>query len=388
MRAARLLFETSKGWSLAVAGFAAASAVFPILVLVALGLVIGDLPGAIRQGMSSAGGHRLELALAFACVAYLANLLLGPGQDVLTLVVRSHLRDDLQGRLMAAVSEPVGVAHLEDPSLLDKLASARGQLLNVLPSDAPVTLALVLSNRLTGLLACVAVGWFRWWLGLGMLVVWLLVRAPLRAAQRGQVAHYRGGRDVFRRSYYLLGDGHRVQCRQELRVFGLSDWIVGEYGQQWAKAIEIFHGRRMRFIRRFLFLFAPVLLAYLGGGATVAWAGFHHEIGLGEVTVLLGMLITTSQVGAVGRYDLALEQMVTALPDVDELESELRGRTAALAGTRPAVGLPEREVRFERVSFRYPRSDAAVLRDLELVVPVGRSTAIVGLNGARQDDAR
>ena len=67
--------------------------------------------------------------------------------------------------------QPTGVAHLEDPSLLDKLASARGQLLNVLPSDAPVTLALVLSNRLTGFLACVAVGLFRWWLGLGMLVV-------------------------------------------------------------------------------------------------------------------------------------------------------------------------------------------------------------------------
>jgi ATP-binding cassette, subfamily B, bacterial len=382
VRAARLLFETSKGWSLAVAGFALASAVFPILVLVALGLVIGDLPGAIRQGMSSAAGHRLELALVFACVAYLANLLLGPCQDVLTLVVRSHLRDDLQGRLMAAVSEPIGVAHLEDPALLDKLASARGQLLNVLPSDAPVTLALVLSSRLTGLLACVAVGLFRWWLGLGMLVVWLFVRAPLRAAQRGQVAHYRGGRDVFRRSYYLLDTAVGANAAKELRVFGLSEWIVGEYGQQWAKAIEIFHGGRMRFIRRFLILFAPVLLAYLGGCAAVAWAGFHHEIGLGEVTIVLSMLVSTSQVGAIGRYDLALEQMVTALPDVDELEWELRGRAAALAGTRPAAGLPEREVRFDRVSFRYPRSETEVLSGLELIVPVGRSTAIVGLNGA------
>jgi len=382
VRAARLLFETSKGWSLAVAGFAVASAVFPILVLVALGLVIGDLPGAIRQGMSSAGGHRLELALVFACVAYLANLLLGPTQDVLTLVVRSRLSDDLQGRLMAAVSEPTGVAHLEDPALLDKLASARGQLLNVQPSDAPVTLALVLSNRLTGLLACVTVGLFRWWLGLAMLVVWLLVRAPLRAAQRGQVAHYRGGRNVFRRSYYLLGTATGSNAAKELRVFGLSDWIVGEYGRQWAKAIEIFHGGRMTFIRRWLLLFVPVLLAYLGGCAAVAWAGFHHEIGFGEVTIVLSMLVTTSQVGAIGRYDLALEQMVTALPDVDELEQELRGRSAALAGTRPAAGLPEREVRFEQVSFRYPRSDAEVLCGLELVVSAGRSTAIVGLNGA------
>jgi ATP-binding cassette, subfamily B, bacterial len=382
VRAARLLFEMSRGWSLAVAGFAVASAVFPILVLVALGLVIGDLPGAIRQGMSSVGGHRLELALVFACVAYLANLLLGPAQDVLTLVVRSRLSDDLQGRLMAAVSEPTGVAHLEDPALLDKLASARGQLLNVQPSDAPVTLALVLSNRLTGLLACVTVGLFRWWLGLAMLVVWLLVRAPLRAAQRGQVAHYRGGRNVFRRSYYLLGTATGSNAAKELRVFGLSDWIVGEYARQWAKAIEIFHGGRMTFIRRWLLLFVPVLLAYLGGCAAVAWAGFHHEIGLGEVTIMLSMLVTTSQVGAIGRYDLALEQMVTALPDVDELEQELRGRSAALAGTRPAAGLPEREVRFEQVSFRYPRSDAEVLCGLELVVSAGRSTAIVGLNGA------
>jgi ATP-binding cassette, subfamily B, bacterial len=382
VRAARLLFETSKGWSLALAGFAVASAVCPILVLVALGLVIGDLPGAIRQGMSSAGGHRLELALVFACAAYVANLLLGPAQNVLTLVVRSRLSDDLQGRLMAAVSEPTGVAHLEDPVLLDKLASARGQLLNVQPSDAPVTLALVLSNRLTGLLACVAVGLFRWWLGLAMLVVWLLVRIPLHAAQRGQVAHYRGGRNVFRRSYYLLGTALGFSAAKELRVFGLSDWIVGEYQQQWVKAIEIFHGGRMTFIRRWTLLFAPVLLAYVGGCAAVAWAGFHREIGLGEVTILLSMLVTTSQVGAIGRYDLALEQMVTALPDIDELEQELRDRTSSLAGTRPAVGLPEREVRFERVSFRYPRSDAEVLGGLELVVPAGRSTAIVGLNGA------
>ncbi len=382
VRAARLLYRTSKGWSVAVAAFAVASAVFPILVLIALGLVIGDLPGAIRQGMSSAGGHRLELALVLACVAYLANLLLSPFQDLLTLAVRSRLSDDLQGRLMAAVSEPTGVTHLEDPALLDKLASARGQLLNVRPSDAPVTLALVLSNRLTGLLACATIGWFHWWLGLGMLAVWAIVGAPMRASMRGQVAQYRGGRDIFRRSGYFLGTALWGFAAKELRVFGLGDWIVGQYRQQWAKAIEIFHGGRKRQIRRYLILFVPVLLAYVGACAAVAWAGFHREIGLGEVTILLSMLVTTSQVGALGRYDLALEQMVTALPDVDELVWELRDRTAALDGTRPAAGLPAREVRFEQVSFRYPRSDTDVLSGLELVVPAGRSTAIVGLNGA------
>lgn len=54
-----------------------------------------------------------------------------------------------------------GIAHLGDPSLLGKLASARGQLLGAQPSDAPVTLALVLSTQLSGLLACAVAGWFR-----------------------------------------------------------------------------------------------------------------------------------------------------------------------------------------------------------------------------------
>ena len=340
LRAVRLLFEMSKGWFLAVTVLMVANAVLPILVLVALGLVIGDLPAAIGQGMSSAGGHRLELALAITCVAYLANLLLGPYQDILTLVVRTRLNDDLQARLMAAVSAPTGVAHLEDPELLEKLAWARGELLNVQPSDAPVTLALVLGNMLTGLIACAVVGVFRWWLGLAMLAVWLLVRVPLQTALRGNVAQARGGTDVFRRAYYFLHTALGAGAAKELRVFGLSDWIVGEYRQYWSKAAKISQRGRKRFIYTYLGLFVPVLLAYTGASAAVAWAGYHHEIGLGEMAIMLVMLVSTSQIGTVGRNELALQHMVSALPDVDELVREMRDRDAALAGTRPAADRP------------------------------------------------
>jgi ATP-binding cassette subfamily B protein len=39
-------------------------------------------------------------------------------------------------------------------------------------------------------------------------------------------------------------------------------------------------------------------------------------------------------------------------------------------------------IRFEGVSFRYPRSDRDALRDLDLFIPAGRITAIVGANGS------
>jgi ABC-type multidrug transport system fused ATPase/permease subunit len=58
---------------------------------------------------------------------------------------------------------------------------------------------------------------------------------------------------------------------------------------------------------------------------------------------------------------------------------------ALAGGTRPADGLPAREVRFRNVTFRYPSADPAaalVLDHFDLVIPAGSSLAIVGQNGA------
>ena len=49
---------------------------------------------------------------------------------------------------------------------------------------------------------------------------------------------------------------------------------------------------------------------------------------------------------------------------------------------RPATGPPHGTVRFEGVSFRYPGQAGPVLDGLDLIIPAGRCTAIVGLNGA------
>jgi ABC-type multidrug transport system fused ATPase/permease subunit len=43
---------------------------------------------------------------------------------------------------------------------------------------------------------------------------------------------------------------------------------------------------------------------------------------------------------------------------------------------------PVSSIRFEHVSFRYPKSDALVLDDLSFCVEKGQKISIVGLNGA------
>src|SRR5256886_16040352 len=54
---------------------------------------------------------------------------------------------------------------------------------------------------------------------------------------------------------------------------------------------------------------------------------------------------------------------------------------ALSSGTRPASGMPAREIRFRDLTFAYPGGQI-VLDHLDLTIPAGSSLAIVGQNGA------
>ena len=75
--AIRLLWETSRPLSLAVATYAVAASVLPNLILIAAGRLVGDIPAAARGGLRSPAGHSLIEALTVTGIAYAAALLLG-----------------------------------------------------------------------------------------------------------------------------------------------------------------------------------------------------------------------------------------------------------------------------------------------------------------------
>jgi ATP-binding cassette, subfamily B, bacterial len=53
------------------------------------------------------------------------------------------------------------------------------------------------------------------------------------------------------------------------------------------------------------------------------------------------------------------------------------------SGSRPADGLPARQIEFSDVTFAYPAAPSRpILRGLDLTIPAGSSLAIVGQNGA------
>jgi ATP-binding cassette subfamily B protein len=84
---------------------------------------------------------------------------------------------------------------------------------------------------------------------------------------------------------------------------------------------------------------------------------------------------------AFGGLSWAMDGAAAPVAATLRLESELAAAGELPRGTRPAAGMPAREIAFRGVSFGYPGA-GDVLHDLDLVIPAGRSLAIVGRNGA------
>jgi ATP-binding cassette, subfamily B, bacterial len=381
----RLLLASGKGWTAAVVLFVAASAIVPNLVLVSVGFMVGQVPAAARDGLSSAPGHALLIALAISGAAYAVAVLLGPIQTALSTSLKWRLMYSMQGRLMSAVSQPVGIAHLEQPQMLDRLALARGQLINYFPADAVMTLAMVASNRIGGLLACVAVGTYRWWLGAGMLVIWLAIRRPQGRVITDQAKTFNDNAEVMRRAFYLEQLASRPAAAKETRVFGLGNWLIDRYRAQWTLGMTASWKALRRLDSRVLGLSLIVLVAYAGATCFLGVQAYQHQIALGTLCALLPLLIATNTVGDISWDDVGLAWMLQALPHVDELEAELGNATGAGLVSQqdmPVGDRPAHEIRLTGVDFRYPDAARPVFDGLDLAIPAGMSTAIVGVNGA------
>jgi len=380
-RVLRLLWETSPGLLVMLGLFIVVDGFLPIVALVALGRAVGHIPDAVRYGLGSASGHSLLIGLAFGTAAYALSLLRSPAEDLLSAHASAVMSTGMQRRLARAVCAPVGVEHLEDSAVLDQLAAASGELSTSGPADAPMALASAFGDRLSGFIACVVLATFRWYIGLLFFVGWSLLRPPLRRLLAERALLTRRATPELRHSWYYLGCSYRPAFAKEVRVFGLGRWILARHRDKWLAGMDPAWRQMRHFRYRALLFGVGVSAMYIAGAGTLALAAWHHHITLATVAVMLPMLPSTMQVGGVSAADVSLEQMLAAVPDLDDLVGRLRD-PAIETGTDSAAGRPARAIRFESVAYRYPGGGAPVYQDLDLELTAGTSLALVGSNGA------
>jgi ATP-binding cassette subfamily B protein len=375
------LWTTSRPLAVLVVAWIAANAAAPALVVVTLGIVVGDVPGAVGDGMASISGRNLLLALALAALAYAFSLILDPIGTALGTAVRSRITARLQQRLLAAVAGPVGIDHLENTEVLDRLSRAEGSLTGFFPGDAPVTWAGILASRISGIVGCALVALYFWWLGLLLLVVWLFVRRLMLGAIVRQATEMRGQTSSMRRAWYLAGVGQKARDAKEVRVFGLGDFVAGRFRESYGKTIDAAVPGLRDVHRKAVLGFGIVVAAYFIVLGVIARDALINGPDLRMLATLLPMLGVTMSTGSVSTDDITLTWTLTAIPDVDGLEEDLvSGRPSE--GTEQLGKRPVRSVEFRDVAFRYAGGESDVLTGVDLKLEVGTSTAIVGVNGA------
>lgn len=381
-RALLLLWNSSRSLTLGAVVFVVAEGVLPVLVLVAMARVVSAIPGAVEHGISSGAGQTLLIDLAVAGGIYGLSLMRGPAEDALTAAATARVDALMQRRLIEAVSAPVGIEHLEDREVLEQLASARGELLGGQPAGAPIALVSQLGDRLTGLLACIVLVTFRWWIGIGLLAVWLVVRRPLASGLRAQATRVRSAAEPLRRSWYLLGLAWRPAAGKEMRIFGLADWVGDRHAEEWLQGTEP-AWRDLRHLNRTVLLCAGAILLAYGAAVTVlGLAAYHQQISLQTLVTMVTMLPATMAIGSISYGDINLEKLLSSVPDLEALTAGLAKQAAPDHGRASAARLPRSSVRFEGVSFSYPGREDPVLDELDLELAVGDSLGLVGINGA------
>ena len=393
----RLFWETSPRLAVLLGLFIVADGVLPNLALVALGRAVGRIPAAVEDGLGSPAGHALMVALALGTGAYALSLLRSPAEDLLA----AHT----SAAMSAAPAEPPGPGGLRarpgsstwrTRPVLDQLSSASGELSTSRPADAPMALASAFGDRLGGLLACVVIGTFRWYLGLMFFVGWCCcgrrcggcwLSGPCWSGGPPRTCGTAG-------TTWAAPTGPPSPRRSGSSAWGGGSWAAtGTSGwPAWRR-----RGRRCAGsgTGRCCSASASAVM-YAAGAGAVALAAWNHDIALGTVAVLLPMLPSTMQVGGVTAADVALEQMLAAVPDLDDLlarlQTSLRPARPRSCRRWPACRPAARRrgcrragrqgIRFEAVGYRYPGGGAPVYEDLDLDLAAGQSLALVASNGA------
>jgi ATP-binding cassette subfamily B protein len=364
-----------------------------------LNLVIGVLPLGFVIGTSVAigrvaGGGRsmwsvVLLAVGLAVISLLLQSVLSPFQAAFTELISRRVDGACARRLMRATLTEAPAGLLEQPDVLDKMGDARRGLVEYPATPGAAVAGLI---ALMARYAQLAGGVVITGVVLGPVAALVITAAALAArfGERGIQARYSLLRSrsaaARRKAYYILDTGSSLAAAKEIRVLGTLSWWrergrrdSGSYLRPLWRA-----RRRIRLVP--VTVYSLVVLA----GTAAVLVMLRDTADRGGLSVL-GLSLALQAVLIVLRFGVYFPEADNqTLDGMQAHDSMLEIERAAAQrppgrlrpGGRQAGQVPVCSIAFEKVSFTYPGSGRSVLRELDLQLPAGTSTAIVGLNGA------
>ena len=365
----QLVFETNRRLARRLVVVSVVQGLLPTVFTLAGGSLIG----------AAQDGRSLAIPLIVVAVAFFGGELIQNLTDAVIEGFREQVEARRRERVMTACQRPAGIAHTEDAEVLDIVRQATD---NEWPNTSAFTMGVfgLLRVRVAALSAAVLVVRFRWWLALGLIALWIVCGRELR---RNQAEAWVDTRGRLRRAWYLRDLAFEPAAAKEVRVFGLGSWLLDSFSSTWHDVMADVWRKRKVGRLRLMGTFLVVVVAHAAAFAVVVQAARRGELGPAQLSVVVPAILGLAQLGATNNFTIATSLGTVALPAVAELEDTVATDPRfQLGGSGRAEGLPQKEIRFSGVSFTYPTRTEPVYDQLDLVIPVGRSLAVVGANGA------
>ena len=381
----RLVWATQPRYVVGILSLRVVRAAVPLGVLWVGKLIVDEVVMAIGRPPGEVPWARLGTLLAIE----LAIAIVGEGLSRLSALLESLLGDLFANRTSVDLMRHAATLDLEqfeDPDLYDKLERARRQTVNRI---GLFTLLLSTLQDLITLLTLSAAlaAYVPWLLLLLVLAVLPSMLGETHFASLGYSLLYSWTPER-RLLDYLRYIGASDVSAKEVKLFGLSDFLVGRYERL---SREFYEANKALAVKRSLVssLLATVgTLGYYGAYVVIIYltvTGHRGPAGvftIGVLTFLTGSFRQSRDL--IQRVLLSLTQVFEQSLYLDDLFSffALEPRIRGAAGARQ-VPVPIREgFVFEDVGFRYPGSDRWAVRHLTFTLRPGERIALVGENGA------
>ena len=380
-RALRLVWRSGPGWAIASVAVLVVQAALPLLALYIMKLLVDTVATGLattgdRDAVFSRVGILVFAAGAVALVSALCRSLAGFVSEGQAQAVTDHMHD-----ILHAKSAELDLEYYESPRYHDALQRALQEA-----SFRPTRILKGLIQVAQSGIALLAMG------GLLLSFHWGVAAALFGAALPGVLARtryagrcyrwQRGHTPTERRAWYfhwmLTGSLHA----KEVRLFGLGPLFRRRYrdlrGQLRRERLALV-ARRSKIE---LAGQSVVTLAVFGSYAFIAYRAVHGAISLGDLVMYIqafqrGQEFLREMLGGLaGLYEDHL--FLTSLYEFLDLERKAPEPTSPRPVPRPMRA----GIVFDRVSFQYPGSSRAVLRDVTLRIRPGESVALVGANGS------
>jgi ATP-binding cassette subfamily B protein len=383
----RMVWEAEPRYVIGILLLRVARSAVPLAVLWIGKLIVDGVVHAIATAGS--GGpvpwHRLAILLGIE----LAIALVGEGLSRVSALLESLLGDLFANRTSVQLMQHAATLDLEqfeNAEIYDKLERARRQTVGRI--GLFTMLLATLQDLITLVSLSVAIVVYVPWL-LILLVVAVLpsLLGETHFASLGYSLLYSWTPER-RQLDYLRYIGASDISAKELKLFGLSDFLVGRYDRL---SHEFYEANKALSVRRSVvstLLAALGTLGYYGAYAVIIYLtviGYHSPAGpftIGVLTFLAGSFRQSRDL--IQRVLLSLAQIFEQSLYLDDLftfldiEPSIRPKPGARLVPVPIrIGFA-----FEGVGFRYPGSEQWAVRGLDFTLAPGERLALVGENGA------